>query len=461
MFAGGLELKFFANEGFEPLEDLSGRKRDRANARNLIRLLMLQQIIGWRQAVNIKTIRFAFYESSNHEREYMIEALQEGLNNIGGQLKHKTLNEYQHHQADILISNILSYVPFAYPPKDCKIDVPQFINGEWKMIPYTIQPIELTAQRSNVPLIFNHCDRIWAFGLAPQIKNPNILPWLLYQGTTYPSGSGFITQVMSDMKPFQTVGHDLFISGLSEIKNWFEQYSNTKMKVTGVSLGGSLSLLTACHLGDKCEQVIALNPAGLVENSKLAKIDRWDQLTEKPNAVWVIKQGADPVSLLGSWKEDWTILNGVVKKDSPNFFTHHFVNFAGSKHTQFIEETDEKKQDKYHRRIRLFNNVFWYTGGRAVIYGVFLLPWRYFVVPMYRLAKACFIATYVLARALISTAMSVLTDIVMVLMKGITMLVNGMVQLTNSAVNCCHSNQEISNGDIENQVGMDDKEPCL
>ncbi|WP_367607228.1 hypothetical protein [Legionella sp. W05-934-2] len=428
VYAGGLTLDFFVEKGFESLDNLTGDDRVRANARNFVRLLMLEQVIGWQQALNLDTVKFAFYDATAIQRKYMFEVLQEGLSYIGYQLQHQTLNEQQQRQASILIASVLSYVPFSYPEKESVIEIPQLVNEQWKMVSCQINPIDLTASYKNIPYVFNDDDRVWAYGLSPQGNDKDASPWLVYQGTTYPSGNGFMTQLMTDMKPFKTVGHDLYMSGKAEIERWFDQFPNRKINVTGVSLGGALSLLTACNLGDRCSHVYALNPAGLVENSSLKKIDLWDSLVTKP-AVFVIKQGADPVSIMGTWKPDWIILRGELDKECPNFLTHHFVNFARSSHTRFIKEPHD-----HDKSMRTINNIILYTGLRAIGYTFFLLPWRYLVIPLYRLAKAVVLTTCCLLAALVCEMVSLVNLLLKAIVNGTALLMDGVRKLTEKSI---------------------------
>ncbi|MGL5742592.1 MAG: hypothetical protein ACRCXC_08605 [Legionella sp.] len=67
-------------------------------------------------------------------------------------------------------------------------------------------------------------------------------------GTTYPAGQGFLPQITTDSKGFETVGKSLYRTGRDKIQKWLSAQKTTH--VCGVSFGGSLSLLLAIDKGD-------------------------------------------------------------------------------------------------------------------------------------------------------------------------------------------------------------------
>lgn len=197
-------------------------------------------------------------------------------------------------------------------------------------------------------------------------------------GTTYPAGQGFLTQVNSDSKGFETVGKSLYRTGRSRIQAWLAQQKGA-IHVCGTSLGGSLSLLLAIDKGDyTLSRVDALNPAGLHDARSKSQFDHWDSLESKPQVV-VQKQGNDPVSAFGLWKEDWNIIqvNPPAAKKGPNGLSDHALNYAGLKGTQFTPV--DPKEDNLQRHQR---NFWLYSLGRSFIYYGLLLPYTHLIRPL-------------------------------------------------------------------------------
>ena len=56
-----------------------------------------------------------------------------------------------------------------------------------------------------------------------------------------------------------------------------------KTRVSGMSLGGALALLTAIDQGDKLSVVNVLNPPGLYEPFKQSQYDHWDEFVAADN----------------------------------------------------------------------------------------------------------------------------------------------------------------------------------
>ncbi|NYQ91506.1 lpg1907 family Dot/Icm T4SS effector, partial [Escherichia coli] len=146
-------------------------------------------------------------------------AFQKGFDALFTQLSGRQFNSQQNEQIQLYLSNCLSYLPlFDLNPYE-SIKVPQRINDQWVMVDYYIKPIELTNHRGKNDLILRDDDRVFAYGLEP-IDNPNAQPHLIFMGTTYPAGQGFISQLNTDLKGFETVGYSLYKNGRDRIKDW-------------------------------------------------------------------------------------------------------------------------------------------------------------------------------------------------------------------------------------------------
>ncbi|MGM9451725.1 hypothetical protein ACTAZI_00130 [Legionella bozemanae] len=391
-FQGGIDLNFFPQRKFESIDGVEPEKQAPIIARNAVRLLMMGWTEQWTDFLT-STVAHAIFVQRDHEllRELRF-AFQQGFSELFEQLKEKKLTDIQQEQVNLYLSNCLTLLPYSDLTPYESIKIPQCIDGHWELVEYQVKPIELT-ERSGWQNYFIHDkDRVFAYGLEP-IFNEKVESHLIFMGTTYPAGQGFLPQINTDSKGFSTVGESLYRMGRKRIHEWLSSQKN-KIHVCGVSLGGSLSLLLAIDKGKyKLSRVDALNPAGLHDSWFKRRYDYWDKLTEKPEVV-VQKQGNDPVSAFGIWKDDWYIIQITPPKDKqgPNRFCDHFLNYAGFADTIFTYI--EADLDNAKRKTR---NFWLYTLGRTLVYSLFLLPYTYGVRPwMYFLIKNWMISIPVL-----------------------------------------------------------------
>lgn len=377
-FKGGLDLKFVANSEFESLDHIPQSEYAPIIARNALRLLMMgwpseswKQFLSWpvlkailahRDPALLKEFRFAF---------------QQGFELLFTQLQGQQLNATQHEQVQLYLSNCLSLLPYSDLTPYESIKIPQYINNEWVLVEYQVTPIELTPTTGFSSYFIQDRDRVFAYGLEP-MSHLDARPHLIFMGTTYPAGQGFIPQIETDLKGFETVGKSLYESGEDRIKEWLLKQKD-KVHVCGVSLGGSLSLLLALHMGQHVQRVDALNPAGLHDGWYKSHYDQWDNLDDKPQVV-VQQQADDPVSFFGVWKKGWQIIwvNPPKDKKGPNAFCDHFMNYAGFPETEFTYTDPEQQNAK-----RALRNFFIYSLGRSIIYYTTIIPYNYVVRPFF------------------------------------------------------------------------------
>ncbi|KTD56160.1 hypothetical protein Lsai_2290 [Legionella sainthelensi] len=381
-FQGGLDLNFFAKREFESTEGVAPSKQASIIARNAARFLMMGWTDSWTQFLT-PTVLNAVFVKRDHEllRELRL-AFQQGFIEIFEQLKDKELTEEQKEQVQLYLSNCLTLLPYGDLTPYESIKIPQYIEGTWEMVEYQITPIELTETSGWQRFFIQDKDRVFAYGLEPLFQK-KAESHLIFMGTTYPAGQGFVPQVNTDSKGFETVGKSLYRTGRARVQEWLCQQENS-IHVCGVSLGGSLSLLLAIDQGNyKLSRVDALNPAGLHDAWSKSRYDYWDSLNEKPRVV-VQKQGDDPVSAFGIWKTDWDIFHVIPPKDKrgPISFCDHFLNYAGFADTQFDYIQAEQDNSK-----RLARNFWLYSLGRSLIYYCFLTPYTYLIRPLVHLVS--------------------------------------------------------------------------
>ncbi|KTC88762.1 hypothetical protein OQJ18_02730 [Fluoribacter dumoffii] len=377
VFKGGVELKFFEQQEFESLEGVDASQVNPILARNILRLFTMGWTNSWTQFLNPVVLYSFFLQRDINLLKEIRLAMQQGFLELFSQLQEHKLSWEQAEQVQLYLSNCLSMLPYGDPTPYEAYKIPQYIENHWELIEYQITPIELTERNFwKRPFTYDH-DRVFAYGLKPMFHR-EAESHLIFMGTTYPAGQGFLTQIKTDSKGFESVGFSLYRSGRERIHTWLCQQKNP-VHVCGVSLGGALSLLLALDKGDyKLSRVDALNPPGLFDPLFKSRYDFWEELAEKPRVV-VQKQGNDPVSAFGIWKPDWEILQVIPPKDKqgPNAFWDHCLNYAGFADTEFkyISAEFDNAQRKTH-------HLFLNAAVRSFIYYYVLVPFNYTFRPL-------------------------------------------------------------------------------
>lgn len=375
-FKGGLELKFFQRDRPESLKGLSVKKYGLAVGRNVLRFLMMGQPLSSNLLFSWSIFRAVFIERDPVLLRGMRLAFQQGFINLFHQLRECTLTPEQEEQVQLYLSNCMSLLPYADLTPYESIKIPQYINQQWVLIDYQVCPIELTPTTGAQRFFLQDYDRVFAYGLEP-IYQPEAEPHLIFMGTTYPAGQGFISQLDADFNASGSVGESLYRHSRELIKQWIGR-QNKKVHACGVSLGGALSLLLAIDQGDSLSRVDALNAPGLQESNPAdSTIDHWNNLSCKPKVV-VQRQAHDQVSALGTWKNEWEIVKVVPPKhkEGGSSFFDHFLNYAGFADTQFIYGAPTLDNEK-----RKWRNFWLFFLGRGVLHHTLILPYKYLARP--------------------------------------------------------------------------------
>lgn len=386
LHATGLALNFYSSAAFE-IESAENTlvENQRLKTRNLLRVLMMGWTDNWSSLLTFQTFKAVFIERDHQLTQAMRYAFQQGFQHVFSQLDGRDLSEQEKNQADLFLSNCLTYLPFADISPYESIAIPQYVESRWQLIDYKVVPIELTPTSGFKKLFLAEHDRVFAYGLEP-IHNTEAESHLVFMGTTYPAGQGFFTTVNTDLEAFETAGKKLYRSGRTNISRWLNQQTH-KVHVCGTSLGGGLAQLLAIDQGGNTfdngatfSRFDALNPPGLYQPFRKSRFDNWDNFEIKP-PVYIQKQGDDVVSMFGTWKPEWHVLHVVAPDDKkgPNSTADHALNYAGFAETKFIGV--DTAQDNEERRNR---NWWLYTLLRSFVYYTVLIPFRYLILPPLR-----------------------------------------------------------------------------
>lgn len=372
-----MEYKFVRHGEFEALDGKNKEERYAALARNGLRILMM----GWNwkglyHLAYLDAFKAAFIERNPDFLRQFRKAFQEGFIYLYEQLKDKPLKDDELEQFQHYLYNCLNLLPYSDLTPYESIKIPQWQDNQWQLIEYAITAIELTEPGRKIL----DKDRVFAYGLTP-LEHPKAPSHLIFMGTTYPAGQGFVTQVTTDLTPLQTVGENLYHTGKDRILQWIDR-QNGKVSVSGISLGGSLTLLLAMDQGDKISEARAQNPAGLHKLEDGA-YDNWNNFSEKPRVV-IQRQADDPVSAFGYWKPDWEIQWVFPPKDKqgPSSFFDHFLNYAGFDGTRFEKSEAEVENQQRQRR-----NYWLYNHGRTFVYYGFVWPFHKIIRPLWHIVR--------------------------------------------------------------------------
>lgn len=368
-FKGRLDLKFFEREEFEFLANADPEHHALITARNALRLLMMGWPVSWAELISWPVIKAIFIAPNPELMKAMRRAFQQGFHHLFSQLEHQYFNAEEQEQVQLYLSNCLSLLPYSDLTPYESIKIPQCVGNQWCLVDYYVTPIELTAVTGIKRFFIKDRDRVFAYGLEP-VSNLQAQSHLIFMGTTYPAGQGFIPQVTTDFEGFDSVGYSLYQSGKKRIEQWLLKQNN-KVHVCGISLGGALSLLLAIDQGQHLARVDALNPPGLYEAWNTPVDDGWECLSEKPKVV-IQQQANDPVSLFGVWKKDWEIVHVTppAKKQGPNLWCDHFLNYAGFEGTEFSYIPAEEQNLE-----RAGRNFWIFSLGRSIFYYSTILPY--------------------------------------------------------------------------------------
>lgn len=241
---------------------------------------------------------------------------------------------------EIFINNLLSAYPFMDPEENETVLLPQKINGQWACVRYHFNKIDISPQSGLLSKLIEDEDRIYAYGLEP-VDNKDAQPYLLFIGTTYPSGQGAKLNWLYNFKPGHSVGegHDL-----TKVEEWLGHHE--RVKVAGHSKGGTMAMITAAKYPDKISSADCLNPTALCKKTIERLNPTWEKIpTDKKPVINVYAHLSDPIFLVEkNFLEDTHIYRFGDKTDSDSMLAAHVHYFAGRKEATITKVTDLRKE---------------------------------------------------------------------------------------------------------------------
>lgn len=269
------------------------------------------------------------------------------------------LNAQGRHHFDMQLANLLALFTFFEPENESEnsrhLIIPQFINGAWQRVRFKINLIELKPNKSHQALyadengtVHDSSYLMYAYGLVAD----NASPYLLFRGTPHEPAKGYLFAVLDDFVDGQSVGEGIYLANRDRIHAWIkdETYDGKlKLRVTGQSLGGSLSLLLSLDIPQYLDTILAFNAPGIDDKTLQNPLfTTWDNIpaNQKPNVI-VQMQQYDLVKFIGTWKNDWTLVKVFPQKHEiilQSYLAHirSFPNQPGSLGLLVNPDTDNQ-----------------------------------------------------------------------------------------------------------------------
>ena len=243
------------------------------------------------------------------------------------------------------LGNIVSFLPYTYPKNTAEFQIPfltENSNGyNVSLITYNIEVLKLTVDLQLSPTE--------ALGLTPKNLDDTTSPhFLVFLGTTFPAGEGFLSTLLADFTPGYSVGERAYDDNKQIIDLWIK--GKTNVHTLGTSLGGALALHTFRHHPEKISRFDVYNPPGFNKNC-------WKDLKNSLCEGHIYTQKHDIVSQLGFWpteKAQNIHLYNVIPHpdDSSGPLQSHVKSFFGSpKKITVLEQNKDKVNQSYFRRL--------------------------------------------------------------------------------------------------------------
>ncbi len=323
------------------------RKRLEPHVRNLMRWLFDNPEIFGRGIYSIppELISVGVFRRNTEFLKLALEELQIIALGMCVKLEESPLSEGDRGVTEVFLRQLVGLFPFFEPQEGTTLRLPQKIGSTWQVVDFKVEHIKLTPPRLGPPIL--------AFGLIPQgAKEARVQ--LLFPGTSQPTASWAPLDACADFIPGYGVGEMVFNKwGKEVLQKWLESRSRggKKVDVSGVSLGGSLSLLTVSHLAQYIGSVYAFVPPGQ-RKEVVERFDRYVQEhpTTAPN-VHLYWQDGDIISLTGAtWSKHWKG-HALLPLVSLGPFQAHNKFFSAQPLTAVIQIDAEKDSNRLIRKV--------------------------------------------------------------------------------------------------------------
>lgn len=316
-----------------------------------LRSLISSQLSSIKDLSDWKVIQAIFLKRNPALLEDIKSQLKELLVDLYQKIKSVPATDPQTIVYESTIAYIMSIFTHFCPLDGEVIEIPQLIEGTWRLCNYKPEKIELT------PAILG--SQIYAYGLqgiyyddegVEQTAPPN----LLFKGTTFPTDDGAFLSFIVDVNPFLSVGELAFRMGKKNIETWLNKATIDKSgalkkaRLNGMSLGGALVSMSLEAFQDKVEFAHAYNPPGIRPGLMNKTSHLEDAVIPKVRILW---QSRDIVPSVGSqWNPKCEVVY-ILGEKSYNPLLSHCKGFVAEEGVVMVKLDNAKVSASPWRRI--------------------------------------------------------------------------------------------------------------
>lgn len=273
---------------------------------------------------------------SQHDENMMEQFQQELQLEMDHLFANPPIDEEQEFIWRAFLGNILAIIPYSYPTTGTVFRIPVLENGKCRQVEYHTEVINLIYE--------DHLSPMTVLAMTP-INDAKAPPILSFIGTTFPAGCGFISTLLADFTPGNSVGEIVYKRNHPKIDQWLA--SKTGVHVVGMSLGGAMALHTVRHHHD-IDRVDVYNPPGLYAKN-------WENGVGTTCEVNIFCQPNDIVSQLGKWPTSNNVSLYTVypyQNDLPKDpLNSHARAFTGCKNITVIKEDPVVENESFFRSV--------------------------------------------------------------------------------------------------------------
>jgi|GEM_PF-4054044 len=240
---------------------------------------------------------------------------------------------------EITLGKAISLIPFFEAKTGTKFNIPQKIDGQYRLVEYKVDQIKLT------PDILG--SNIFAYGLKPTSDN-NARPIISFMGTPHATCSGAFLARFFDFIPFLGVGEGLYYLSKDIITSYIDTAYNEHgpIKAYGISLGGAMVLLAKAHQPEKIEAK-PYNPAGVKD--RIRKVYQKNKGLNNPKTTVVVHEN-DKVPKVGRLFKDSEYLK-VLSTKNDNIYLSHVKPLSNLDNIAVIKGDVNKENNFFSRYI--------------------------------------------------------------------------------------------------------------
>lgn len=259
---------------------LSREEKLHRQARNMFRCLTYD---GSHEDFSRLNNFFAFFVEANDLTHHALQAMRiefaKMMEKACDICLSNALNKNLERQMQVFIDTFIGILPLLSPKSGETLFLPQKKRGGWRKILYQIELIDISVFQ-----LLPDQSRAYAIGLLTEMESA--LPYLIFSGTTYPTGQGARFNHLAISMPEQSVGEHYYMPA---IQDWLERNPNALLR--GHSQGGTTSMIVAARFPNLVGDCIAFNPTALHASTLNRFKKSWENASSRPEMHVYLQPG--------------------------------------------------------------------------------------------------------------------------------------------------------------------------